>query len=78
MVKSVKDAVKEVVEGKVQNIEIHTETYDIQSRPVRKIVTHEDIAGYSMNGDWVAVMMKDATTYIYPAHTVQFVKHYTV
>ena len=80
MVKSVEKVVKEVVEGKQQNIEIYfSGYYDVdQLCEVPNIEKHDDIAGYSVNGDWVAVMEKDSTTHVYPARGVNYIKHYTV
>lgn len=69
MVKSVEKAVKEVVEGKVQNVFLEFTT--------GATFEHEDVAGYSVNGDWVAVMDKKAATFVYPARNVVFIKHYT-
>mgnify|MGYP003463551744 CR=1 FL=1 len=68
MVKSVEKAVKEVVEGKIQNVEIFFY--------VRADAIHEDIAGYSVNGDWVAVMSKEGTTHVYPAKDVSYIRHF--
>lgn len=68
MVKSVEKAVKEVVEGKVQNVAI--------SFYVNEDAFHADIAGYSVNGDWVAVMTKEGTTHVYPAKDVSYIKHF--
>lgn len=75
MVKKIEEKVKELVEGKKQNIELHL--YEEYGLP-HKVVTHEDIAGYQLNGDWVAVMEKNGTSHIYPASRVQYVKHFTV
>lgn len=72
MVKKIEDKVKELVEGKKQNIELWANS------SVEPFVVHEDIAGYSVNGDWVAVMTKDSTTHVYPAREITYIKHYTV
>ena len=79
MVKKIEEKVKELVEGKKQNIDIHFfGQYDfVQEREVPKVVDHADIAGYSLNADWVAVMTKEGTTHIYPASEVTYIKHYT-
>jgi hypothetical protein len=68
MVKSVEKAVKEVVEGKVQNVFLEFNT--------GATFEHEDVAGYSVNGDWVAVMDKKGTTHVYPARSVSYIKHF--
>ena len=68
-VKSVAAAVQEVVEGKKSNIEIHLY--------VAEPVTVNDIAGYQINGDWLAIMTKDGQTLVYPARDVNFVRHYS-
>lgn len=69
-VKSVAAAVQEVVEGKKSNIEVHLYT---------KIdpISVKDIAGYQINGDWLAIMTKDGQTLVYPAQDVSFVRHYS-
>lgn len=36
----------------------------------------KDIMGYQVNGDWVAVSLKDGTTYAYPASDISRIKHY--
>lgn len=36
----------------------------------------KDIMGYQVNGDWVAVSLKDGTTYAYPASNISRIKHY--
>lgn len=38
----------------------------------------EDIMGYQVNADWVAVSLKDGTTYVYPASRVARIKHFSV
>lgn len=42
----------------------------------RKAVEFKDIAGYQLNGDWVAVSMHDGTTHVYSASDVCYVQHY--
>ena len=79
MVKTIKEAVKEVVEGKKQNITLRlkdlyndeTDKYDEQ------YLTFEDIAGYQLSGEWVAIMEKDGTTHAYPKSEIKHVKHYS-
>ncbi len=73
-IKTVEEAITEVVEGKKNNIEISLFSRD----GVRDHLKHEDIAGYQLNGDWVAVMTKDGETLVYPAKMVTFVRHYSV
>lgn len=88
MVKSVEKAVKEVVEGMEQNLHI-TFTPDIWENAMaamdrRGMVYRENfdgpifenISGYSVNGDWVAVMTKKGETYVYPASSVARIKHF--
>lgn len=80
MVKSIKDAVQEVVEGKKQSIimEFHEDLYDAEKDVYfSRVQQYDDIAGYQLNGDWVAIMMKDSTTHVYPASSVRYVKHFT-
>lgn len=36
----------------------------------------KDIMGYQMGSEWVAVSLKDGTTYVYPANTISRIKHY--
>lgn len=36
----------------------------------------KDIMGYQVNGDWVAVSLKDGTTYAYPASNISRIKHF--
>lgn len=36
----------------------------------------KDIMGYQMGSEWVAVSLKDGTTYVYPANTIARIKHY--
>ena len=90
MVKKIEEKVKELVKGKYQNLHITLSNYarDDAERalikrglPVRENFDgpiFEDISGYSVNGDWVAVTTKDGTTYIYPAASVARIKHFTV
>lgn len=68
-VKSVAAAVQEVVEGKKNSIEIH-----LYESP---IITVQDIAGYQINGDWLAIMTKDGQTLVYPSRNISFVRHYS-
>lgn len=36
----------------------------------------EDILGYQMGSEWVAVSLKDGTTYVYPKTSIARIKHY--
>lgn len=36
----------------------------------------EDILGYQMGSEWVAVSLKDGTTYVYPRTSIARIKHY--
>ena len=36
----------------------------------------EDILGYQMGNEWVAVSLKDGSTYVYPRTSITRVKHY--
>ena len=36
----------------------------------------EDILGYQMNGEWVAVSLKNGSTYVYPRTSIARIKHY--
>ena len=71
MVKKIEEKVKELVEGKKQNIELHLYDYENGGR---SIAEHKDIAGYQLNGDWVAVFDKESSSHIYKASEVQFIK----
>lgn len=42
----------------------------------REAVEFKDIAGYQLNGDWVAVSIPDGTTHVYSASDVYYVQHY--
>lgn len=78
MVKSVEKAVKEVVEGKTQNIELYENKWSVavDENVLTLMAKHEDVAGYSVNGDWIAIMSKDGSTHVYSAHNVDYIKHY--
>ncbi len=80
MVKTVKEAVKEVVEGKKQSIDLlRNPDWDFDAeKEVKVVMSHEDIAGYSVNSDFVAVMTKDGTTHIYMIRDIEYIKHYNV
>lgn len=90
MVKSVKQAVEEVVHGKKQNFHItlaYPELLDAKAAlkerglEVRENFDgpiFEDIAGYSVNSEWVAVTTKEGETYVYPARNIARLKHYSV
>lgn len=79
-VKTVDEAVKEVVEGKKQNIELQNERYleDSDCFEFVTIFKHEDIAGYSVNDQFVAVMDKDGATFIYMVKNFDRIYHYNV
>lgn len=68
-VKSVAAAVQEVVEGKKNSIRVHFYTDEPE--------VFQDIAGYQINGDWLAIMTKDGQTRVYPARDISFVRHYS-
>ena len=76
MVKTVKEAVQEVVEGKKQNIELQC----IEEGAARFFTRfkHEDIAGYSVNDKFVAVMDKDGATFVYMVDQFDRIYHYSV
>jgi len=40
--------------------------------------TFNDVAGWSLNGDWVAVMHKDGATEVFDADSVKYARHYSV
>lgn len=80
MVKTVKEAVKEVVEGKKQNIQLTlmSELFNAALEQWNnEIVEYKDIAGYQLSGEWVAIMEKDGTTHAYPKSEIKHVKHYS-
>lgn len=79
-VKTVDEAVKEVVEGKKQNIELQQAVYDAATGeyPLTALYKHEDIAGYSVNSDFVAVMDKEGATFIYMVKNFDRIYHYNV
>ena len=87
-IKSVEKTVDEIVNGKTQNLHI---TLGLQARQEAIAAMRqrgldirenfdgplfEDIAGYTINGEWVGVMLKDGTTYVYPKTSVARVKHF--
>ncbi len=78
MVKTVKEAVKEVVEGKKQNIELQSEEWSENGGGFRTVFKHEDIAGYSVNDTFVAVMDKNGATFIYMIQNFDRIYHYNV
>lgn len=82
-IKTVAEAVNEVVEGKKQNIELQVYDYvvdefDVAPIGFKTIYKHEDIAGYSVNSDFVAIMTKDGATFIYMVRTFNRIHHYSV
>lgn len=87
-VKPVEQAVAEVLEQVQQNLHI---TFDLQHQLEAKAAMKargleirenfdgpifKDIAGYQINSNWVAVSLRDGTTYAYPAAHVVRIKHY--
>lgn len=74
-VKTVDEAVKEVVEGKKQNIELQMEGFEDTFVTVYK---HEDIQGYSVNDQFVAIMDKQGATFIYMVKNFDRIYHYNV
>lgn len=76
-VKTIEEAVKDVVSPKTQNIEILKEGY-FDNDYKQELIEHKDIAGYSVNGDWIAVMTKEGDTYVYPSEGVLRIRHYSV
>lgn len=91
-IKTVEQAVADVVAGPVtkQGIKL---TFNRDSlwearhmRELRKIETPDDfegpdfkdIMGYQISGEWVAISLKDGTTYVYPKTAIARIKHYNV
>lgn len=77
-VKTVDEAVKEVVEGKKQNIELQVEKYEMEGPTFHTLFKHEDIAGYSVNDQFVAIMDKEGATFIYMVKNFDRIYHYNV
>ncbi len=87
-VKTVDEAVKEVVEGKKQNIELQVFDYPPPDemdpfkeqgiRGFKTLVKHEDIAGYSVNDKFVAIMDKQGATFVYRMDNFNRIFHYSV
>lgn len=79
-VKTVDEAVKEVVEGKKQNIELQEGRYDVEDGlyKMETVYKHADIAGYSVNSDFIAVMDKEGATFIYMVKNFDRIYHYNV
>lgn len=89
-IKTIEEAVADVVAGPVnkQNLKITLNSDALwearNMRELRKIETPEDfegpdfkdIMGYQISGEWVAVSLKDGTTYVYPKGSIARVKHY--
>lgn len=91
-IKTVEEAVADVVAGPVtkQGLKI-TLTEDarwaaMNMRQLREIETPEDfegpdfkdIMGYQISSEWVAVSLKDGTTYAYPKSAIARIKHYNI
>lgn len=87
-VKTVEQAVEEVVQVQTQSLHV---TLNLQSRQEAKAAMlargmqipelfdgpiFRDIAGYQVNGAWLAVSLKDGTTYAYPIANVSRFKHF--
>lgn len=49
--------------------------YDLDNTP-DEVVMYEDIIGYQVGNDVIAVVTKDGETLIYPLKRVQFVRHF--
>lgn len=84
-IKTVEQAVAEVIDGTptVQNIEIYVTEEEYKGDEKWETVTtlkhkHEDIAGYQLGQEWLAVMDKQGATFIYRSNQFDFIKHYTV
>lgn len=91
-IKTVEEAVADVVAGPVtkQGLKItlsygpRTDAADM--RKLRGIETpvdfegpdFQDIMGYQISSEWVAVSLKDGTTYAYPKDSIARIKHYNV
>lgn len=77
-IKTVEESVAAVVAGPVtkQNIELVFYSYDAFGMEESKF--YEDIMGYQMNGDWVAISLKDGTTWVHPKEEIKLLKHYNV
>lgn len=39
-------------------------------------ITFDDIMGYQIAGEWVAVSMKNGTTHAYPKDTIVYLRHF--
>lgn len=89
-IKSIVEAVKEVTSPTVYEQNLHI-TLVLQPRAeaiaalkARGLEVREhfdgpifkDIAGYQVNGEWVAVTLKEGTSYVYPAKNINRLKHY--
>ncbi len=79
-VKTVDEAVKEVIEGKKQNIELQQYCFKDKNLELglETKFKHEDIAGYSVNDKFVAIMDKEGATYIYMVAQFDRIYHYSV
>ena len=56
-----------------------TQMLQARGLPVREFFDgpiFEDILGYQMGSEWVAVSLKDGSTYVYPRTSIARVKHY--
>jgi hypothetical protein len=66
MVKPVEEKIKEVVEGKKQHVFLTV--YESSAIVEREF---NDVAGYQLSAEWVAVFGKDGQTYIFPARNIE-------
>lgn len=37
----------------------------------------EDIMGYNVHSEWVAISMKDGITHVFPGRDISYIKHFT-
>lgn len=91
-IKTVEEAVADVVAGPVTKqglkitLEYSARQDAIDMRNLRGILTGDDfegpdfkdIMGYQISSDWVAVSLKDGTTYAYPKSSIARIKHYNI
>jgi hypothetical protein len=68
MAKEIKQMVDEVVNGKKQCVILRIDGVT---------TIYDDVVGWTLNGDWVAVMLSDGATEVWPASSVSFARHFT-
>lgn len=68
MAKEIKEMVDEVVNGKKQSVVLVINGEE---------TIYDEIIGWSLNGDWVAVMLPDGATEVWPAKAITFARHFT-